>query len=273
MHRTDPVPHHPFSRVVEPLRKHLLPATTPLLALGMLLTLLPVARAQPAPKVVLQVYGFEIRQAASKKRLKQLNVSNPLIVQVRAVRPDAYAIVGIAPGISTVTVTDEDNKVEKLDVAVAVYDLDQLWRVLRRAVPTANVIPLPAGSNAVILSGTVARAEDLPAVLQAAQAVAGPVQIINTLRVEGAPNTVVDDQAIPVLAGLGQIGVPVPTTEVNATAESQQVPSSVSPKSNMEAGQGRENEAGSSVFPGLPAPITRILKGCPTPSDHFRNKR
>jgi pilus assembly protein CpaC len=158
------------------------------LALGLLLTLLPTAaRAQPAPSpgVIVQVNGTEIRQMDSKKRIKNIQVSNPLVIQVTAVKPDTYAIVGLAPGISTVTLTDEDNKVERLDVVVVAYDIEQLRTVLRRAVPSASVVPLPAGNNAVILSGTIDRAEDVPAVLQAAQSVVGPVQIINTLRVGG----------------------------------------------------------------------------------------
>ena len=47
------------------------------------------------------------------------------------------------------------------------------------------MIPIPAGNNAVIVTGTVDRAEDVPAILQTAQSVVGPVQIINTLRVGG----------------------------------------------------------------------------------------
>ena len=185
MHRTNTMPRPPFAPAAQPPGRPALKAAA-VLALGLLLTLLPSAvRAQLPPGIIVQVNGTEIRQTTTKKRIKNIAVANPLIVQVTVVRPDAYAIVGLAPGISTVTVTDEDNKVEKLDVVVVLYDIEQLRRVLRRAVPTASVLPFPAGNNAVILAGTVDRAEDVPAVLQSAQSVVGPVQIINTLRVGG----------------------------------------------------------------------------------------
>src|SRR5262249_42841703 len=58
--------------------------------------------------------------------------------------------------------------------------------VLKRTVPTANIVPIPAANNTVILTGTVARAEDIDVVLRAAQSVVlGPDRVINALRVPG----------------------------------------------------------------------------------------
>ena len=85
------------------------------------------------------------------------------------------------------------------------------------------------------------------------------VQIINTLHVAGDPDTgevqTMDAQAIPVPASLAQ------------------VPSNVTQRSSMEARRGAGEDGDAIIFPGLPAPITRILKGCLAPAGHFRDKR
>src|SRR5262249_51142715 len=146
-----------------------------LLALALLLTLLSAPRtfAQPAPDmtpgVVVTVNGSELRQMSTKKRIKAVNIGDPRFVRVVGAPADntSVYIVGLAPGISPVTLTDENDKAERFDVVVVAFDIQQLRAVLRRAVPSANVTPLPAGNTAVILNGTVDRAEDIPLALQA----------------------------------------------------------------------------------------------------------
>src|SRR5262245_15126301 len=161
------------------------------LGLALLLGLLAAqtAAAQPADgspgSIVVTVNGSEIRQTASKKPVKTVNISDPRFVRVVGAPADntSVYIVGLAPGIATVTLTDADNKTERIEVVVVAFDIQQLRAVLRRAVPTANLTPLPAGNTGVILAGTVDRAEDVPIALQAAQSVIGPLQLINAVRV------------------------------------------------------------------------------------------
>jgi pilus assembly protein CpaC len=156
-----------------------------------LLTLLPVrtAPAQPptelTPGIVVTVNGSEVRQLSTKKRIKTVAISDPRFVRVVGAPADntSVYIVGLAPGIATVTLTDENDKAERFEVVVVAFDIQQLRAVLRRAAPSANVTPLPAGNSAVMLAGTVDRAEDVPVVLQAAQSVVGGLQLINALRV------------------------------------------------------------------------------------------
>jgi len=166
-------------------RHRWLPGLALLLALLPARTALGQAAAEPVPGIVLPVNGSELRQMSTKKRIKGVAISDPRFVRVVGAAADATSvyIVGLAPGISTVTLTDENDKAERFEVVVVAFDIRQLQAVLRRAVPTANVTPLPAGNTAVILAGTVDRAEDVPAVLQAAQSVVGGLQIINLLRV------------------------------------------------------------------------------------------
>jgi pilus assembly protein CpaC len=162
------------------------------LGFALLLALLTArtASAQPAAdgatgSVVVTVNGSEVRQMATKKPIKSVNISDPRFVRVVGAPADntSVYVVGLAPGIATVTLTDADNKTERFEVVVVAFDIQQLRAVLRRAVPSANVTPLPAGNTGVILAGTVDRAEDVPLALQAAQSVVGPLQLINALRV------------------------------------------------------------------------------------------
>ena len=151
--------------------------------------LLPgAAHAQAPPKagIIITVNATEIYRMPGGKKILRIDPGNPTVVNV-VPRQDltSVAIVGIAPGLSVVKLTDEDNKVDQIEVVVVAFDIQQLRSVLRQAVPSASVIPTPAGNTAVVLSGTVDRAEDVPAVLQTAQSVVGPVQIINMLRVGG----------------------------------------------------------------------------------------
>src|SRR5205814_519492 len=60
-----------------------------------------------------------------------------------------------------------------------------------QAVPTANIEPIPSANNAFVLTGTVARAEDVAIVLATAQSIIGD-RIINALRVGGVQQVQLD---------------------------------------------------------------------------------
>ena len=90
---------------------------------------------------------------------------------------------GDSPGIARLTLTDKDGGRELYDLIVQT-DVEYLKYVLRRAVPTANVEPVPSANNAFVLTGTVARAEDVAIVLATAQSIIGN-NIINALVVGG----------------------------------------------------------------------------------------
>ena len=71
--------------------------------------------------------------------------------------------------------TDDDGKEEAIDVLVQM-DIEYLKTVLKQVVPTANIVPVPAANNTVILTGTLAKAEDVNIVLQTARSVVGPAR-------------------------------------------------------------------------------------------------
>src|SRR5262249_38660745 len=99
--------------------------------------------------------------------------------------PTHVLLTGLEPGITRVTLTDEDDKSTDFDVVVQ-FDVEYLKDVLKRAVPTANIVPIPAANNTVILTGTVARQEDIEIVMRTPQSVVlGPERVVNALRVPG----------------------------------------------------------------------------------------
>jgi pilus assembly protein CpaC len=99
--------------------------------------------------------------------------------------PHRVLITGLEPGITRITLTDVDGKSDTFDVIVQ-FDVEYLRSLLKRAVPTAAVEPIPAGNNSIILTGTVAHAEDVQIILDTTNSVvAGGNRVINALRVGG----------------------------------------------------------------------------------------
>jgi pilus assembly protein CpaC len=119
-------------------------------------------------------------------------VENPAIVKVN---PSATAreiqFTGLVPGTTRVVVTDKDGT-ERMDFEVVVQaDVEYLKYILRRTVPTATVDPIPSANNTFILTGTVAKSEDIPILLSTAQSVVG-AGIVNALRVSGVMQVQLD---------------------------------------------------------------------------------
>src|SRR5271157_5191586 len=87
-------------------------------------------------------------------------------------------------GTTRVTLTDKDGRSEAFDIIVQL-DVAFLRKVLQDTVPSANIVPVPVGTGSIILSGTVARPEDIPIVLDVARSILGGIQLTNALRVGG----------------------------------------------------------------------------------------
>ena len=93
-------------------------------------------------------------------------------------------LTGQTAGITHVDLTDVDGKVEGYEVTVQL-DVEYLRTQLKRALPTANIDPIPIANNTIVLRGTVNHIEDVDIVLHAAQAAVAGVQVVNDLRVGG----------------------------------------------------------------------------------------
>jgi pilus assembly protein CpaC len=124
-------------------------------------------------------------QMSTKKRIANILNSRDTVARTQAVigDPTKILVTGLEAGVTHITLTDEDKKVEELDVVVQ-QDVEFLKTMIRRAVPTANVEPIPISGNTIVLRGIVARAEDVDTILGIARGVAGN-QIVNQIRVAG----------------------------------------------------------------------------------------
>jgi pilus assembly protein CpaC len=141
----------------------------------------------PVPTVVVPINGTQKLQMSSKQRIATVLNQKDTVARVSPVigDPTSVIITGLEPGISRVVFTGVDGHQETVDVVVQI-DVEYLRVLLRRAVPTAFVEPVPAANNTIILTGTVAHAEDVDTILRTAQSVVlGPDRVINALRVGG----------------------------------------------------------------------------------------
>jgi pilus assembly protein CpaC len=178
MHRTIRLPRATFGAVL----------------LGVALTGLsagPLRAQEPAPPpvkaLIVAINGTQRVQMSTKDLIKTVQNTKPTVAQISAIQndPTSVLVTGLEPGITRVTLTDVKDKQDTFDVVVQ-FDIEYLRSLLKRAVPTANVEPIPAGNNTIILTGSVAHAEDVDIILRTAQSVVlGQDRIVNAMRVGG----------------------------------------------------------------------------------------
>src|SRR5437016_1250836 len=113
------------------------------------------------------------------------------------------------------TMTDNMGVKEEIELIVE-FDIDAVKAVLRRAVPTAAVEPIPAGINTVVLTGTVAHAEDIELILRVAQGVlvSGVPAVAAAQNQAIVPITIVNAMTV---GGLRQVQLDVTIASVNRT--------------------------------------------------------
>jgi pilus assembly protein CpaC len=151
---------------------------------------------QPTTKVYLPINGTELVQMSKYQLIQEFKSEDPRIARVeRAPGADSLrkvaVLAGNTPGTTLVTLTDEAKNVERFQIIVETY-VEQLRRVLRNVFPTANLTVTPAGNN-IILSGTVARATDLEAIVRTAASITGdPTRVINAMTVGGVMQVQLD---------------------------------------------------------------------------------
>jgi pilus assembly protein CpaC len=164
-----------------------------LAALAVWLCLAGSASAQEGSsrQIVVPRGGTISLEMASRKKIKAAETDVQGIVRL-AISPklDAVLITGENPGLSKLTVIDVDGGREMYDLIVQT-DVQYLKFVLRQAVPTANIEPVPSANNAFVLTGTVQRAEDVAIVLATAQSIIGN-NLINALVVGGVQQVQLD---------------------------------------------------------------------------------
>src|SRR5262249_33956136 len=205
MHRTNRVPRAPLGGLV----------LLGLLLVGLPAYVLAVGEAPPPRRgpavsssaVVVPIGGIQRLQMTTKKAIRTITNENDRVAAVLPLtEPNVVLVRGLAAGITRVTLADVDGKTEVFEIVVQ-FDIQMLLNLLQRAVPTANVTPIPGTGNTIILAGTVAHAEDIDVIMRIAQsvigtpgaiagpggtAVVGPSGIINALRVGGVQQVQLD---------------------------------------------------------------------------------
>ncbi len=127
--------------------------------------------------------------AGTSRRLKfdykvpELMVENPEIVKASPVSPNEILISGIEPGVSTITVSDPDRKLQTITVHVTV-DVRKLEKALTTHFPDSK-ITVSALQTGVILKGYIARQSELENVMKVAQDYF-PTNVINQIQVDGS---------------------------------------------------------------------------------------
>jgi pilus assembly protein CpaC len=146
---------------------------------------------EPGGHLLVVIHGTIPLQLASKKPIKKVTNPKEGVVSIQTVErdPTTILVTGVGAGLTCLELEDGQGNKESYKILVQ-PDLEYLVLQLRKALPMANITPIPNGQASVILTGTVARAEDI----QVALAVAGGAnfQPINGLRVAGVQQVQLD---------------------------------------------------------------------------------
>lgn len=182
--------------------------------------------------------------AGSSQRLKfgyqipELLVENPEVIAANAVSQNEITITGLKPGISTVTVSDPSQNLQTITVEVTI-DVRKLNLALEQNFKdsTIDVTPLNTG---IMLSGYVARADQIQNILQVAQDYFPETTIVNELQVNGSQNIAIQVKVYEVSrTKLRQLGVDLSFfgDRISAVSSVAELIQSVSPNAVAAAGQ------------------------------------
>ncbi|MFO0810362.1 MAG: pilus assembly protein N-terminal domain-containing protein [Gemmataceae bacterium] len=171
---------------------------------------MPVPAAAPTKAgnaLVVAINGTKRLSMNSKRPIRFVNNEKETVARVQALQddPTAVLVVGLQAGSTTVRLTDDQGTIETVEVVVQ-FDIDVVKAVLKRAFPTAQVEPVPAGTNTIVLVGNVQHAEEIEAILRVAQGVlvsgvpsgaqgtgtGGTTVIVNALTVGGVRQVQLD---------------------------------------------------------------------------------
>lgn len=133
----------------------------------------------------LELIAGAARRLKFKYDIPELVVENPEILQATPVSPNEVLITGLKPGVSTITVSDDKENLQMINVEVKV-DTRKLEMAFRNYFPDSQikVHPLQTG---VILAGHVARADQVANIMQVASDFF-PSNVVNQLQVNGNQN-------------------------------------------------------------------------------------
>jgi pilus assembly protein CpaC len=144
--------------------------------------------------LIVPINGTQRVQMSKKGRIDKVLNPKDSVVRVSPVLgdPTSVLVTGLDSGVARITLIGEGNVQEDIDVLVQ-FDVEYLRTLLGRVVPTAAVTPVPGSNGAIILTGTVGRAEDVDIIMRTtASVVGGPERIVNAMRVGGVMQVQLD---------------------------------------------------------------------------------
>ena len=130
--------------------------------------------------------------AGSSQRLKfgymipELLVENPEVISANAVSQNEISITGLKPGISSVTVSDPDKNLQTITVEVTI-DVRKLSLALDQNFRDSKIEVTPLNTG-IMLSGYVARPDQIQNILKVSQDYFPDTEIVNDLQINGSQN-------------------------------------------------------------------------------------
>ena len=129
------------------------------------------------------------------KKIPQVQVNNPDILDVVPVSPNIVQISAKRTGVTQVNIWGEDKKIYTVNV-VAMGDAAELNEILRQLFPRTALQILPINGNSVILSGFVDQQDAVPKIMAVASKYFPDV--INNMKVSGAQQAILHVKVIEV---------------------------------------------------------------------------
>jgi pilus assembly protein CpaC len=154
----------------------------------------PPPPAKAGSVLVVPINGTQRVQMSNKGRIDKVLNPKDSVVRVSPVLgdPTSVLVTGLDSGVARITLIGEGNRQEEIEILVQ-FDVEYLRTLLGRVVPTAAVNPVPGSNGAVILTGTVAHAEDIDIIMRTTiSVVGGPERVINAMRVGGVMQVQLD---------------------------------------------------------------------------------
>jgi pilus assembly protein CpaC len=147
--------------------------------------------ARPAGRLIVPLNGTIRLQMTTRRPIRTVTTPKENVVNIRPVPgdPTTVLIVGQQPDVTRIEMVDVNGRRETFDVIVQ-PDIEYLRTQVRRAVPTANIDAIPTANNAIVLTGTLTQAEDVPIVMGIAQSLG--FQAVNGMRVGGVQQVQLD---------------------------------------------------------------------------------
>jgi pilus assembly protein CpaC len=173
----------------------------------------PPAAEELVRTEIIGIGQTRVLQMTTKAPLKLAISDSPGVVGTEAMKndPTSVLITGKSPGRAVVTLTDVNNKVER--VVVIIDDAEQrkaeLQELIRRIAPTATV-QINVAKSSVILTGNVSDVETAQRIMEAARGIFAPPAAIAT----GGPAGGTPIATVQIFNGMRVVGVQTVQLEV-----------------------------------------------------------